>query len=79
VHKRKIIAKDKDTIAYNLWVIRQYFPALPYASLNTRSLHPGVAQIPDIPDADEDGQPGLCAEKTCVNWVVRGQNSPAVI
>lgn len=44
---------------YDLWVIRQYFPTLPFTSPYTMSVHPGVAQIPDIAGADEDRQRGL--------------------
>jgi len=39
---------------HDLWVFRQYFPALPFVSLYTGLLHPGVAQIPDIPEAEDD-------------------------
>ena len=58
-------------ITYVLWVLRQYLPTFPFASLNTGSLHPGVAQIPDIVDADKDRQRGLCAEGVWENWAGR--------
>ena len=49
------------TITYDLWVFRQYLPTFPFASLYAGSLHPGVAQIPDI--AKDEG----LSELSCVS------------
>ena len=57
--ERETIVTDQPATTYDLWVFRQYFPTFPFVSLYTGSLHPGVAQIPDIA---KDRQRGLCVE-----------------
>jgi len=63
---------------HDLWVLRQYFPSLPFASLYTGSLHPGVAQIPDIVEAERCDR-GLCVEEAWVNWLARRWDTVVVI
>jgi len=65
-------------ITHDLWVLRQYFPSLPFVSLYTGSLHPGVAQIPDIVEVGSCDR-GLCVEEAWVNWLARGWDPVVVI